>query len=182
MRRARHSTRAILAAAALTLMLAGCSNPDAGGPPGGAPSVQSAGEPAAPPPYEGAPPADVQASPQAALNLYAHLYINWTSATLSGDQARLAAISTGQARLTDLQAAAETRRDGTLARAHITNTGTVISIAPDRTAAGMWVIVTRQQTSGSGEYEGLPAAYHVTLAGLTRLPHGWAVKAWLAEH
>ena len=45
----------------------------------------------------------------------------------------------------------------------------------------MWTIVTREQTSGAGEYEGLPAAYHVTLAKLAAVGGGYAVSEWLPQ-
>jgi hypothetical protein len=46
----------------------------------------------------------------------------------------------------------------------------------------MWVIVTREQTGGDTQYEGLPAAYHVTLAQLARVPDGYAVSQWLPQN
>ncbi len=45
----------------------------------------------------------------------------------------------------------------------------------------MWVIVTREQTGGDTQYEGLPAAYHVTLAKLASVPGGYAVSEWLPQ-
>ncbi len=58
------------------------------------------------------------------------------------------------------------------------NRGRVVSVAADEGASGVWVIVTREQTGGSGEYEALPAGYHVTLARLARVAGGWAVSGW----
>lgn len=169
---------AMLAAA----VLCGCSNPDA---PAGStvrrPVVSgSAGEPPAPRPLSpgSQSPAEVQASPQAALSLFARRYINWSYRTLSADQWRLAAMAVGPARLAERQAAASSRTDVTLRRGRVFNRGQVVSVARDRARRGWWVIVTREQTGGSGEYEGLPAAFHVTLARLARLTGGYAVETW----
>lgn len=187
MRRARLIRAVRLAAVVAALMLlAGCSNPDAGGVPitdGGQAgrSVQSPGEPVAPPPARGSLPADVQPTARAALSRYARIYMDWSWKTLATVQRRLAAISVGQARITDRQAAAQARADRTLAAAHVVNHGVVLAIAPEQGHAGVWVVVSRQQTGGSGEYEGLPASYHVTLARLAREPDGWAVREWLPQ-
>ena len=43
------------------------------------------------------------------------------------------------------------------------------------------MIVTREQTGGDTQYEGLPAAYHVTLAQLASVPGGYAVSEWLPQ-
>jgi hypothetical protein len=43
------------------------------------------------------------------------------------------------------------------------------------------VIVTREQTGGDSQYEGLAAAYHVTIAKLASVPGGYAVEQWLPE-
>lgn len=168
------------------LFAAGCSNPDA--PVGG----DEASEPASPqnpgePPAPGAPnpsmqrPADVQASATGALAAFAARYSNWSYQTLAGEQRALAAISVGAARLSELQAAAASQGESTVSRGHIHNSGQIISIAADIDAPGMWAIVTREQTSGSDEYEGLPAAYHVTLAKLAAVAGGYAVSEWLPQ-
>ena len=177
----------------LTLLLAlssvcaaGCSNPDA--PTGGSEasetaSPQNPGEP--PAPAAASPsaqrPAEVQASASGALAAFAQRYSNWSYQTLSGDQRALAAISVGAARLSELQAAAASQGDSAIRRGHIENSGQIISIAADKAAPGMWAIVTREQTSGSGEYEGLGAAYHVTLAKLAAVAGGYAVSEWLPQ-
>ncbi len=79
------------------------------------------------------------------------------------------------------QAAASSRGDTTIARGHIYNRGQIVSIARDLTAADSWVIVTREQTGGDSQYEGLPAAYHVTIAQLAGVPGGYAVEQWLPQ-
>ncbi len=143
-------------------------------------SVQNPGEPPAPPPPSPAnqTPTGLQRTPQAALARFAQLYINWSWRTLAADQRQLAAISVGAARLSEQQAAAAAASDTTLRQARVFNTGRVVSIAPSRTATGQWVIVTREQTGGNSQYDGLQASYHLTLAELTRLPGGWVVSKW----
>jgi hypothetical protein len=124
----------------------------------------------------------VQATTSAALAAFSRLYSNWTYRTLTNDQRRLAAMSVGTARLAEQQAAASSQADTTIARGHIWNSGQIVSIAGDRAERGTWVIVTREQTGGSTQYEGLPASYHVTLARLARVPDGYAVSEWLAQN
>jgi hypothetical protein len=168
---------------AATLALTGCTNPDA---PSTARSTQSSasvgnpGEPAAPPPPSPSAqaPTDVRPTPAKALAAFAQLYVNWSYRTLSADQGTLAAISVGAARLSERQAAASSRGDTTIAAGHIWNSGEVISIARDLASAGAWVIVTRERTGGNTQYEGLPAAYHVTIAALANVPGGYAVSQW----
>jgi hypothetical protein len=108
-------------------------------------------------------------------------YVNWTYRTLSEDQQALARSSVGAARLSEQQAAAQSRNDTAIIRGRVWNRGQTISIAPDLGAPGTWVVVTREQTGGNSEYEGLPAQYHVTLAKLAALPGGYAVEQWLPQ-
>ena len=168
---------AVLAAA----LLAACSNPDAPSAstqPASAPGNR--GEPIPPPPAspDSQAPIDVQSSPQQALVAFASRYVHWSYRTLSADQRRLAATAVGAARISERQAAASSEADATLRRSRVWNHGQVISVAPDRARSGWWVIVTRERTGGSGEYEGLPAALHVTLARLARVRGGYAVERW----
>ena len=58
----------------------------------------------------------------------------------------------------------------------IRNSGSSSASPPTSHEPGAWVIVTREQTGGDSDYEGLPAAYHVTLARLARVPGGYAVS------
>lgn len=167
--------------------LAGCTNPDApsAGPhTTGTASPQNAGEPPAPAPASPAAqePADVQPTAPKALAAFSRLYSNWTYRTLTADQRALAGMSVGAARLGEQQAAASSEADTTIARGRIWNGGQMVSIAEDATQPGTWVIVTSEQTGGSGEYEGLPAAYHVTLARLARVPGGFVVSEWLPQN
>ncbi len=118
-------------------------------------------------------------SPQAALARYGELYVNWSAADVVPRQRELASISLGQARAQALQAAASARADTVLARSRVANTGQVVSVGMGEGAgAGEWVIVTREQTTGHGDYAGLPPTLHVTYAQVTRTPRGWVVSRW----
>jgi hypothetical protein len=179
-------SQSLALALAAALVLGGCANPDArsAGRTGASEAGPSSpGEPSAPPP----PPSSsyatqhLSATPTAALAAFASLYVNWTYRDLARRQRALASMSVGAARAAELQAAATSASDSTLARARIANQGTTVSIAPDRGRDGAWVLVTREQTSGSGDYEGLPATYHVTLARVQRSTGGYAVSEWLPQ-
>lgn len=186
MSRPAHRTLVAVATAVAALALGGCTNPDA---PSSASSAsnpappRSPGEPAAPaaPAAGSQAPARVRSTPQAALEAFARLYINWSYETLAGEQQTLAAISVGAARLAEQQAAATSHADGTISQGHIHNSGQVVSLTADDIQRGMWVLVTREQTGGDSNYQGLPAAYHVTLARLAALPGGYAVSEWLPQ-
>jgi len=178
----RHATIPALAAT-LTLAAAGCSNPDAPATQTPASQAQNSGEPPAP-----APPAaadetstDPQATPQRALATFADMYINWDYRTLTATQRALAARSVGAARLAEQQAAASSGADSTIQRAQIHNSGQLASVAREQTQPGKWLVVTREQTTGDSEYEGLPASYHVTLARVQHVRGGWAVSEWLPQ-
>lgn len=169
-----------------TVALAGCTNPDAPSAGQGTTSTaspQNPGEPQAPAPPTPATqtPAEIQPTPSKALAAFSQLYTNWTYRTLSSNQRTLAAMSVGAARLAEQQAAASSRADTTITRGHIYNSGQIVSIAPDLARADTWVIVTREQTGGDAQYEGLPASYHVTLARLARVPGGFAIELWLPQ-
>jgi len=176
----------LLALVLAALVLGGCSNPDAthtGREPGEEPRVANAGEPDAPPPpsASSSAPAGARRSPAGALASFAELYVNWSYDDLAREQRALAAESVGAARSAELQAAASSGADTTLRAARLENSGSVVSVAPDQSSPGLWVIVTREQTSGTGEYEGLPATYHVTLARLASTSGGYAVSEWLPQ-
>ena len=118
-------------------------------------------------------------TPQAALERYANLDINWTAHTVAGIQDQLAAISLGQARAQALQAAASYGHDSTLQSSQVANTGTVIAVAPGQgPAASWWVIVTRETTTGQGDYAGLPPTDHVTDAQVQHTRNGWVISSW----
>jgi hypothetical protein len=182
-------TRRSLFAFVLLLVLvalAGCTNPDAqstSARPPAASSPQNAGEPAAPvpPSAETQRPTDVQPTTSEAAAAFAVLYINWSYSTLAAHQRTLAAMAIGAARLSERQAEASGEDDTTIARGRVRNRGQVVSVAPDELRAGWWAIVTREQTEGGAQYQGLPAAYHVTLAQLVPVPGGYAVEQWLPQ-
>jgi hypothetical protein len=168
----------------VAVTLAGCSNPDAPAPravSGTTPG--NAGEPSAPlrPSPSSQAPFGVQTTPQRALATFATRYVNWSYNTLASDEDALARSSVGAARLSEQQAAAQSHNDTAIIRGQVWNHGQTISIAPDLGAPSMWVIVTREQTGGNAEYEGLPAGYHVTLAKLAAVPGGYAVEQWLPQ-
>jgi hypothetical protein len=117
-------------------------------------------------------------TPQTALERYTRLYVNWTAATVAADQRRLAAISTGQARAQALQAAASYTRDQTLARSRVANSGHLVALAPSLGTAGQWVLVTSEQTTGNGDYAGLPPTLHVIYAQLTHTHSGYVISQW----
>jgi len=148
-----------------------------------APATQPAGSPEASEhdgPEQAAAPrpaaADLASTPQAALERFARLYVNWTAAQLPERARQLAAASIGQAHSQVLGLAANTQ---TLERYQVTNTGTVVAIAPGQgEEQGRWAVVTNELTSGSGPYLGLPATSHVTWATVTRQPDGYVVSTW----
>jgi pyruvate/2-oxoglutarate dehydrogenase complex dihydrolipoamide acyltransferase (E2) component len=183
------ATRAPLALCLLLagMALGGCTNPDAASSPPFShqtASPQNAGEPPAPAPPSPRTqaPAEAQSTPTLALTVFARLYTNWTYRTLSTNQRTLAAMSVGAARLAERQATASSQGDTTIARGRIYNHGQIVSIARDLTHTDSWVIVTREQTGGDTQYEGLAAAYHVTIAKLASIDNGYAVEQWLPQN
>jgi hypothetical protein len=118
-------------------------------------------------------------SPQAATRRYSLAYTNWYARTLPAHERALASLAVGAARRTDEQTVASRSRAKELAAAHVRNKGVVLAIAPGTGPAhGQWVIVTLEQTTGTGPYAGLPASPHVTLARTVRLGNHWAVTEW----
>lgn len=188
---------ALLAAAELTLAGCGLTDPYAprgqttwrpavtGPSPQAAAPQQNPGEPPAPPPAAPAvqTPAQLQPTPQDAIAQFAGLYVNWSWRTLTAQQRQLARISVGAARLAEQQAAAASSRDSEISRARVYNRGQVITIAPDRTHPSEWVVVTREQTGGDSQYDGLQASYHVTIARVVQIPgRGYAISQWLPQN
>jgi hypothetical protein len=85
----------------------------------------------------------------------------------------------GQARAQALQAAASFAADTNLTRSQVANTGQAIAVTNGTgPAAGQWVVITSETTSGTGQYAGLPATLHVTYAGLTRRHGNYLVSSW----
>jgi hypothetical protein len=123
------------------------------------------------------------ATPQVALERYAQIYLNWTAARVVAIQRQLAAISLGQARALAQQAAASATRDTQLTSSGIGNSGQVISLAAGQgAAAGQWVIVTRELTTGGGTYAGLPPTLHIIYAKVTDTSGGWVVNGWQPQN
>lgn len=190
MKTRRLTTNAAIALLALTA--AGCSlqSPYSPPPPSApAASATDAGDPA--PERGGQIPAAAQAAqhalapggaqptPQAALNRYTPIAINWSWRDLATVERHLASISLGQARAQAVQAGASANFDATLRGQQISNSGQPISIAPGGgEARGRWVIVTREHTTGQGSYAGLPPTLHVTYAQLIHTPQGFVVSQW----
>jgi hypothetical protein len=146
--------------------------------------AQNPGEPPAPPPPAPASqaPTSVRSTPAGAITQFATLYMNWTWRTLAAHEHELAALSVGPARLSEQQAAAAATSDSTIAQTRVYNNGQIISIARSRTNAKQWVVVTREQTGGNSQYDGLQASYHVTLVELAQLNNGgWTVSEWLPQ-
>lgn len=123
-----------------------------------------------------------QPTPQAALQRYARLYVNWTATTVAAVQHELAATSVGQARAQALQAAASYARDQTLAQSGVANSGQLVAISPSITTPGQWVLVTSEQTTGKGDYSGLPPTLHVIYGQVIRTPKGWVVSEWAPQN
>jgi len=121
-------------------------------------------------------------TPQAALERYARLYVNWTADRVVGIQRELASLSTGQARAQALQAAASYTRDQTLTQSNVANSGHLVAITSSVTSPRQWVLVTSEQTSGTGDYAGLPPTLHVIYAQATRISSGWVVSEWAPQN
>jgi len=181
-----------VAVALLALTTTGCSLQHPYSPPASpapAPSAPDAGDPASE--RGGQIPAAAQAAQnalapdgpqptaQAALARYAQAAVNWTWRDLTTVQRRLAQISLGQARAQAVQTAASASADSTLRAQQITNSGQPVSIAPGQgAAAGRWVVVTREHTTGHGAYAGLPLTLHVTYAQVVHTAQGFVVSQW----
>jgi hypothetical protein len=115
-------------------------------------------------------------SPQAALERFARLYTNWNANQLLRRASQLAALSIGQAHTAALALA---HAASTLQRYQVTNTGTVVAIAPGQgQEQGRWAVITNELTSGIGPYLGLPGTSHVTWATVTSQPHGYVITTW----
>ncbi len=121
-------------------------------------------------------------SPQSALERYARLYVNWNARTVATDQRDLAAISVDHARAQALQAAATYAQDQTLKQSGVANRGHLVAITPSIVVPGQWVLVTSEQTTGKGDYAGLPPTLHVTYAQVTRASSGWVVSEWAPQN
>ena len=171
----------------VSVALAGCglaTGTDGGGRAENAPPPQ-----ANPGEREGEVPAGREAparepaqTPTQAIESFAELYINWSYRTLQAQERALAAMAVGQARQSELAAAAQVTRDSTIAQGHIYNSGSVVAIGAQLgRGGGHYALVTKEQTGGDQQYAGLPAAYHVTLVTVVRQAEGWSVSLWQPE-
>jgi len=98
---------------------------------------------------------------------------------MGADERHLASLAVGAARLAAEQTAASQSAAAQLAANHVQDKGVVLAITPGLgPARGQWVIVTQEQTTGTGPYAGLPSSPHVTLARAARLGRGWVVSEW----
>jgi hypothetical protein len=195
----------LVATAGLALALAGCGDSHIAStplgrplsPPTTVPAAQSSrpfvAAPAGDPPHERgghiapavaaaqdrAAPAGLAPSPTGVLTGYALAYTNWQASQLAARERQLAALSVGFARLSVEQTAAAESGAAALAAHDVANVGQVVALAPgEGPDRGQWVVVTEEQTTGTGPYTGLPAGPHVTLARVVHLADGWAVSAW----
>jgi hypothetical protein len=137
----------------------------------------------APPPREttkrGAPTAVT------AIEVFTIGYINWNAASLARTMRALAAISIGQARSEVSLAASQTAQDYELRRGGVANSGVVQAIAPVSGTRYQYAVVTRERTTATNNaaYQGLPPAWHLTLATVSRLRGGgWVVSGWQPEN
>ena len=124
-----------------------------------------------------------QLTPQAALIHYADLDVNWSAFDVVARQRQLASISLGQARAQALQAAASAQSDQLLTRSRVVNSGQVVAVARGQGPARQeWVVVTRERTTGEGDYAGLPPTLHVAYATLVQTRVGWVVNSWSPQN
>jgi hypothetical protein len=131
------------------------------------------------------PPASATArTPKAALRRYAQLYTNWQATGLPARVHELATLAIGTARLAAEQIAASSALTiSELTAHHVQNTGIVLAIAPGKGPAdGQWIVVTQEQTTGTGAYTGLPPSLHLILAQTTRLHDGWTISGWSPQN
>jgi hypothetical protein len=122
-------------------------------------------------------PKSLAPSPQIALRRYALAYTNWHASSLTAHERELASLAIGAARLVAEQVAASGSEAASLATSHVQNKGLVLAIARGQgPVRGQWVVVTQEQTTGTGSCAGLPSSLHVTLARTVYLGKGWAVS------
>jgi hypothetical protein len=146
----------------------------------GVPRVRTNELPTTPGPEERAQPA---ASAQLALRRFASLYINWNAADVRARLDELAADSVGQARTAMQLQAAQTAADSELREAGIANHGKVEAVTPLTGSGARYVVITLETTSAtdSSAYQGLAAAWHLTVATVARRGGGWVISGWQPE-
>jgi hypothetical protein len=110
---------------------------------------------------------------------YALVYTNWKASSLAANEQVLASMAVGAARLAAQQTAASESATAALAADRVRNKGAVLAITPGQgPARGRWIVVTQEQTIGTGPYAGLPSSIHVTLARVAQLRRWWVVSDW----
>jgi hypothetical protein len=125
-------------------------------------------------------PASRVASSRASRRISIARRAPWESSIALSATSRLT-FGVGPARLAEQQAAATSRADSTITRARLSNHGQLLAVSPDLARHGWWILVTREQTTGGGEYEGLAASDHITLVQLAAVNGRWAVSLWLPQ-
>lgn len=118
------------------------------------------------------------------IRAFAELYINWDAQSVAAHMQALAAASVGQARSAMQLAAAQTSQDYELQRGGIANHGTVEAVAPLAGRGGRFVVVTLERTTATNTtaYDGLRAAWHVTIATVAAVGAGQLVlSGWQPE-
>ena len=191
MTNARHASHrriiGAIAAAGSAALLAGCglSNPNTASLGGAQTTHQASHHPTTPSPTtttsvaSGTQPPSNAGGPdaQAAIEQYAKLWCNWTTADLMAHERKLEAISVGGAHAQEEAALAAPTEGGT----HITNTCKIESLAPGRgDAAGHWVLVTATTTT-TETLHGLAPQFHVIYAGVTKRGARYLVNAWTPQ-
>lgn len=134
--------------------------------------------PTPPGPNERAPGAR---TPIEALSAFATTYINWDAGDVRAKLETLAKRSVGQARTAMQLEAAQVGADAELGQDGIANAGTVESVAPVNHVPNQYVVVTKETTTASDStaYQGLGAAWHLTVATVRRDARGaWVVSGW----
>jgi hypothetical protein len=120
-----------------------------------------------------------------AIEAFAGVYINWSASSLAHSMRALEAISVGQARSMVALTASQAAHDYELQRGGVANAGVVEAIAPVLGRQDEYAVVTRERTTATNNraYQGLPAAWHLSLATVSRLDGGgWVVSGWQPEN
>jgi hypothetical protein len=124
-------------------------------------------------------------SPVQAVQVFAQWYINWTAGTVATHLHVLSRLAVGQARSAMTLAAGQAGRDSSIKLGGIANSGTVEAIAPVTGERNVYAVVTRERTTATNTnaYQGLRAAWHVTLATVTEVAGRlWTISGWQPEN
>ncbi len=127
--------------------------------------------------------APTASSVELALRRFASVYVNWTAADVKRRLSELASDSVGQARTAMQLEAAQTGADPELREAGIANQGKVEAVARLGGSSDRYVVVTLETTTAtnSSAYQGLSAAWHLTVATVARRGAGWVISGWQPE-